>query len=45
MGYGMRPTYSPQYLTRFRGEYVGGRNFYWPTGRNIPMAKPWLSAR
>ncbi len=44
-GYGTRPSYSPQYLTRFRGGYVGGRNYYWPTGRNIPMAKPWLSAR
>ena len=32
-------------LIRFRGGYVNGRNPYWPTGRNIPMAKPWLSAR
>ena len=32
-------------ITRFRGGYVGGRGDYWPTGRNIPMAKPWLPPR
>jgi len=45
----MRRYYTPGYtspaLIRFRGGYVNGRNPYWPTGRNIPMAKPWLPAR
>ena len=45
--FGTPPRYSARPATRpsGAGHFVGPNHRDWSTGRNIPLAKPWLSPR